>query len=78
MIIPKIEKEEVIITTTNNCETLIKQTHTKTGETLEFIFTQPRQTFSFQTAINLGTDSNWMIGLIALEIYNFVFEKTEK
>ena len=36
MIIPKTETETLLLSITKNFETLIKQTHTKPQETLEF------------------------------------------
>ena len=42
MIRPKNDREDLLISITKNCETLIKQTHTKAEETLEFQLTKPR------------------------------------
>ena len=36
MIRPKNETENLLLSITKNCETLIKQTHRKAEETLEF------------------------------------------
>ena len=36
MIRPKNETEDLLLSINKNCETLIKQTHGKTEETLEF------------------------------------------
>ena len=33
--------------------------------------------FSFELPINLRPDSNWMIGLTSLEVYNSIFKITE-
>ena len=33
--------------------------------------------FSFKLPINLRPDSNWMIGLTSLEVYNSIFKITE-
>ena len=66
MIQPKIETEDLLLSITKNSETLIKQTHRKA----EFKLTKPKQTFHFKPFLNLGLDSNWMIGLISLEVYN--------
>ena len=63
MIRPKNETEDLLLSITKNCETLIKQTHTKSQETLEFKLTKSRETFSFKSYIDLGLDCNWMVGL---------------
>ena len=47
-------------------------------ETLELKLTRPREIFSIKPSPNLGLDSNRMIGLNSLEIYNFLFDKTEE
>ena len=41
MIRPKNETEDLLLSITKNCETLIKQTHTKPEETLEFKMNKP-------------------------------------
>ena len=48
MIRPKNETEDLLLSITKNCETLIEQTHTKPQETLEFKMIKPRN-ISFQT-----------------------------
>ena len=49
---------------------VIKQTHTKPQETIEFKLTQARETFSFKTPTS--NEGSWMIGLTSLEIYNSI------
>ena len=61
-----------------NCETLIKETHKKPQETLEFKLTQPRATFFFKAVFNLGYYSNCMIGLLSLEVFNSIFKIIEE
>ena len=73
---PKNETENLLLSITKNCETLIKQTHRKAEETLEFIMIKPRETFHFKPPIQFQGD--WMIGLINLEIYNSIFNITEE
>ena len=53
MIIPKNETEDLLLSITKNCETLIDQTHRKAEETLEFIMVKPKKNISF-----LSTNSN--------------------
>ena len=48
----------------------------KAEETLEFKFTKPRESFSFNPTISI--EGSWMIGLTILEIYNSIFIITEE
>ena len=61
MIRPKNETENLLLSITKNCETLIKQTLTKSQKTLEFKMIKPRETFHFKPPIQIQGD--WMIGL---------------
>ena len=76
MIRPKNETEDLLLSITKNCETLIEQTNTKPQETLEFKMIQPRETFHFTPALQIKGD--WMIGLLDLEVYNSIFNITEE
>ena len=76
MIRPKNETEDLLLSITKNCETLIEQTHTKPQETLEFKMIKPRETFHFKPPIQIKGD--WMIGLTDLEVYNSIFNITEE
>ena len=76
MIRPKNETEDLLLSITKNCETLIEQTHRKPKETLEFKTTKPRETFHFKTPIHIKGD--WIIGLTDLEVYNSIFNITEE
>ena len=76
MIPPKNKTEDLLLSITKNCETLIQQTHTKPQETLEFKMTKPRETFHFKPPIQIKGD--WMIGLTDLEVYNSIFNITEE
>ena len=73
---PKNETENLLLSITKNCETLIEQTHTKSQETLEFKMTKPRETFHLKPQIQIKGD--WMIGVTDLEIYNSIFNITEE
>ena len=72
---PKNETEDLLLSITKNCETLIEQTHTK-PQTLEFKMIKPRETFHFKPPIQIKGD--WMIGLTDLEVYNSIFNITEE
>ena len=76
MIRPKTETEDLLLSITKNCETLIEQTHRKAEETLEFKMIKPRETFHFKPPIQVKGD--WMVGLTDLEIYNSIFNITEE
>ena len=76
MIQPKNETEDLLLSTTKNCKTLIDQTHRKAEETLEFKMIKSKQTFHFKPPIQVKGD--WMIGLTDLEVYNSIFNITEE
>ena len=71
MIQPKNETEDLLLSITKNCETLIEQTHRKAEETLEFKMTKSREIFHFKTPIPIQED--WMIGLTSLEVFISLF-----
>ena len=63
---PKNESEDLLISTTEICETINKQTHTKPHETLELKFTQPKKPFSSESPII--SKASWMLGLTSLGV----------
>ena len=65
MIQPKNETENLLLSITKNCETLVEQTHRKPEETLEFKMTKPREI-------------DWMLGLIDLEVYHSIYNITKE
>ena len=72
---PKNERENILLSITKNCETLMKQTHTKPQETLEFEMIKPREAFHFNPLVEVKED--WMIALADLEVYNSIFNITK-
>ena len=76
MIKPKNETEDLLLSITKSCETLIEQTHRKPEETLEFKMLKSRETFHFNPPIQ--TKGDWMLGLIDLEVYNSIFNITKE
>ena len=76
MIRPKNETEDLLLLITKYCKKLIELTHTKPQETLEFKTIQSKQTFHFKPPIPI--EGSWMIGVIDLELYNFIFKITEQ
>ena len=75
MIQPKNETKDLLLSITNNCETLIQQTHRKAEETLEFKMIKPKGTFHFNPPINVK--GKWVIGLTGLEVHNSIFNITK-
>ena len=71
MIQPKNETDDLILSITNNCQTLFEETHRKAEETLVFKLIKPQETFHFNPPIQIKAD--WMIGLTSLEVYNSIF-----
>ena len=76
MIQPKNQTEDLLLAKTKNCQTLIKQTHRKAEETLEFKMIKPREIYHFKPPIQI--QGHWMIGLTNLEVYNSIFNITEE
>ena len=76
MIRPKNATEDLSLSITKNCKTLIEQTHRKPEEKLEFKMIKPRETFHFTPPVQIKGD--WMIGLTDLEVYISIFNITEK
>ena len=76
MIRPKNETENLLLSITKNCETLIEQTHRKAEETLEFKMNKSRKIFHFPPPIQVKGD--WMIGLTNLKVYTSIFNITDE
>ena len=75
---PKNEIEDLFLSITKKCQTLIEQTHRKSEETLEFKLTRLRETFHLNPSIDRGIDCDWMIGLTSLEVYISIFNMTDE
>ena len=75
---PKIETEDLLLSTTKNCETLFEQTHREPQETLDFKFYQQREIFWYKPSIDFGPITKWMLGLTSLNVYNSIFHITEE
>ena len=76
MIRPKTQTENLLLSITKNCETLIEQTHRKAEETLEFRMNKSKETFHFKPPIQVKGD--WMLGVTDFEVYNSIFNITEE
>ena len=53
MITPKNDTEDLLISKTKNCQTLIEQTHTKPKKKLEINTIKPRETFHFNPPVEV-------------------------
>ena len=73
---PENETEDLLLSITKNCETLIEQTHRKAEETLKFKITKSRETFQFNPPIQVKGEL--IVGLTDLEVYNSIFNITEQ
>ena len=76
MIRPKSETEDLLLSITKTCETLIEQIHRKAEETLEFKMNKSKETLHFKPPIPI--EGFWTIGLTDLEVYNSIFHITEE
>ena len=76
MVRPKNQTEDLLLSITKNSQTFFKQTHRKAEETLELKMIKPKETFHFKPPIQIQGD--WMIGLTNLEVYNSIFNISEK
>ena len=76
MIRPKNETEDLLLSITKNCQTLIEQLLRKAEETLEYKLSKQRETFHFKPPILIK--DIWMLGLMDLETYNSIFNITEE
>ena len=76
MIQPKNKSEDLLLSITINCETLIEKTHRKPEETFEFKMIKPTETFHFKPPIQVK--GNWTIGLTDLEVCNSTFNITKE
>ena len=67
----KKKSEDLLLSITKICETLIEQTYRKSEETLEFKLKKSRETLHFKPPIQI--EGSWMLGLTDLEVYNSIF-----
>ena len=72
----KNKTEDLLLSITKHCETLIEQIQRKAEGTLVSILSQPVQTFHFNSLIPI--EGSWMIRLTSLEVFKSVFIITEK
>ena len=69
---------ELLLLIKKHTDTLIEQTKTKPQETLEFKMNKQRQTFSFNSPINLVEEGKWLLAVSSFECTNSVFNITNE
>ena len=70
------KKESLHISIAKSNQEVVENTHSKPQETLEFKMTKQKESFSFDVPLQLN--EKWMTGVTSLEVYNTVYDITEK
>ena len=70
------KKESLLLSIANSNQEIVENTHSKPQETLEFEMTKQKETFSFDIPLDLP--EQWMMGVTSLEVYNTVYNISEK
>ena len=70
------KKESLLLSIAKSNQEIVENTHSKPQETLEFKMTKQKESFSFDVPLELP--EKWMMGVTSLEVYNTVYNITEK
>ena len=70
------KKESLLLSFAKSNQEIVENTHSKPQETLEFKMTKQKESFSFDVPLLLP--EKWMMGVTSLEVYNTVYNITEK
>ena len=70
------KKESLLMSVAKSNQELVKNTHSKPQETLEFKMNKQKESFSFDIPLELP--EKWMMGVTSLEVYNTAYNITEK
>ena len=70
------KKESLLLSIAISNQQIVENTHSKPQETLEFEMTKQKESFSFDVSLDLP--EQWMMGVTSLEVYNTVYNITEK
>ena len=70
------KKESLLLSIAKSNQEIVENTHSKPQETLEFKMTKQKKSFSFDVSLLLP--EKWMMGVTSLEVYNTVYNITEK
>ena len=76
MLQPRNETEDSLLSISKTCETPIKQSYTKSEETLEFKLIKQRKTFHFNPPISI--DGSLRFQLVSLEVYTSLFNMNQE
>ena len=70
------KKESLLLSIAKSNQEIVENTHSKPQETLEFKMNKQKESFSFDVPLELP--EQWMMGVTSLEVYNTVYNITEK
>ena len=70
------KKESLLLSIAKSNQEIVENTHSKPQETLEFKMTKQKESFSFDVSLLLPEKR--MMGVTSLEVYNTVYNITEK
>ena len=70
------KKESPLLSIAKSNQEIVENTHSKPQETLEFKMIKQKESFSFDVSLLLP--EKWMMGVTSLEVYNTVYNITEK
>ena len=70
------KKESLLLSIAKPNQEIVENTHSKPQETLEFKMNKQKESFSFDIPLDLP--EQWMMGVTSLEVYNTVYNITEK
>ena len=70
------KKESLLLSIAKSNQEIVENTHSKPQETLEFKMNKQKESFSFDIPLELP--EQWMMGVTSLEVYNTVYNITEK
>ena len=70
------KKESLLLSIAKSNQEIVENTHSKPQETLEFKMNKQKESFSFDIPLELP--EQWMMGVTSLEVYNSVYNITNK
>ena len=70
------KKESLLLSIAKSNLDIVENTHSKPQETLEFKMNKQKESFSFDKTLDLP--EQWMMGVTSLEVYNTIYNITEK
>ena len=70
------KKESLLLSIAKSNQKIVENTHSKPQETLEFKMNKQKESFSFDLPLELP--EQWMMGVTSLEVYNTLYNITEK